>query len=539
MYKFTYIFVFTLFLGIRGDVLAQSTEVEENRLVVIVAPGKLPEAIRAATVEIRDLVVVTKDQADKRSAWQRDFYKGSAPLFPLEQDDLTIDQIDAALAEYQVLAKKISASKELLDPEESKWRDKRLALKYQQEKDASEKQAALEAKVDDFLERPYDLNGEYEIKMLDRLIELGESLSQQVPDRAEAINHFLKPWKNHAENLRAGKVLIDGSWTTPQDLQALREAKALEAMTKFLDEGLKLTMESVVVPQTSVLLVAALIVMTLVLVLYMFLWLASSRGGTLTFGGALFMIFGLVVLGGYLYYGYKIFNASSTITDYVELKETATDEADRRVLQRALFVASSPAGLKLQNSDIEIKISDIQLNKLLQNNTEFVREGESELFDMERVAFAVLFFHDRVVFLDEAVVFGKSFLIRHELVHRITDELISFDGVTVYLGDVKLPGQLINFFWMKLRKDLKAMIHHTGMSEIYEISNIEEGSISLIMTRKPQMPDTTELSAPVVPVSKSAPSSVPPQETEQAQPPVTEDAEVEEAGAATIQESGE
>jgi len=111
---------------------------------------------------------------------------------------------------------------------------------------------------------------------------------------------------------------------------------------------------------------------------------------------------------------------------------------------------------------------------------------------MERVAFSAIFFNDRVVFVDEVIVFGKSFLIRYELYHRITDEIISFDGVAVYFGGAELPGQLLNYFWMKLRQDLKGMISATGVNEIYELAGISEGYISLVMTKKPQGAKTSQ-----------------------------------------------
>ncbi|MEM1156739.1 MAG: hypothetical protein AAGH72_00655 [Verrucomicrobiota bacterium] len=466
--------------------LASAQENLVNRLVLVEAPGKSPEVIKAATVEIRELVVVTTDESGKRSALQRDFYKGSAPFFTEDSGNATIPEVESVLQEFQQLARESSDFKELLVPEELKWRDQLAELKRQQEKAAQEKLDEINTQVDDFLTRPYDISEEYTLKMLQRLMELGESLSNQAPDRASEITEFLKPWVAHSTELEAGNILHEGVWVTPQELAEIKEATAREAINKFLEEGLEIQMESVVVPQTSMLLSGGLIIMTLVLVLYMFLYLASSRGGTLTFGGAIFLLIGIAIIGGYGYYGYQILNAPASIEEYLNESEVETNEPDMLTLERALFVSGNPKGLQLEETDLEVNVSDMEVNKLLKEDTDFVREGESELFDMERVAFATFFLNDRVIFLDEAVVFGKSFLIRYELAHRISDDLIAFDGVTVYFGGVKLPGQLLNYFWMKLRQDLKGMIEATGISEIYELASISEGYISLVMTQKPQ-----------------------------------------------------
>ncbi|MEM6883644.1 MAG: hypothetical protein AAF571_01335 [Verrucomicrobiota bacterium] len=458
----------------------------QNRLVLITTPGKLPEVVRASTIEIRQDVVVATDQEGKRSVWQKDFYAGSAPLFSEDSANASKQEVEEVLQEFQKLADIASGVDALIGPELKKWQDKLSELVALKEQEAKEKLAAINTQIDDFLTRPYDINEGYTLKMLERLMELGSSLIQKAPERAAEIEEFLKPWSEHAAQLKSGKSLYDGVWMTPSEIKKIKDAKAREAIAKFVEEGVKLEMESVVVPQTSTLLSGGLIIMTLVLVIYMFLYLASSRGGTLTFGGAIFLLFGIGIIGGYIYYGYKIFSAPSSIDEYILLGESNTDEADRQTLERVLFVSGKPEGLKLEQSDLEIDISDIQVNKLLKNNTDYIREGESELFDLERVAFATVFFNDRVVFVDEVIIFGKSFLIRYELYHRITDEVISFDGVEVYFGGAKLPGQLLNYFWMKLRQDLKGMISATGVTEYYELAGISEGYISLVMTKRPE-----------------------------------------------------
>ena len=136
------------------------------------------------------------------------------------------------------------------------------------------------------------------------------------------------------------------------------------------------------------------------------------------------MLFGLAVLGGYIYYGYQVFSGPSTIAGYLADGTLDTNgDMDATVdaqkngnegLTRALFLASKPEDLNVSKEDFEVTLKDGHINDLLENNVAYVRQGEPELFDLERVRLACLFKQESLLILDEVVVFGKSFLIRHE-----------------------------------------------------------------------------------------------------------------------------
>jgi len=464
---------------------AAAAEIQKDRLVLIKTPGKMIEAFSVASLEIQEMVVVTMDDSGKRSAWQRKYYQGSVRLFSQENSTQDVASMESILQEFRQLASKSPECKELIQLEQSKWQNHLVQLKLEQQKAAEEKRAQINDLLTRFFARSYNINEAHTHDSLRRHIELGESLIDQAPDRSSEISDLLKPWKVHLSELEAGKLLHEGEWITAQELKEQKDAESQAAVTKFLEQGLNIQMEAVVVPQTATLIVGGVIVITLVMVLYLFLTLASSPSG-MGFGGATFLLVGLAIIGLYLYYGYKVFNAPSSIVAYLAGDEVRSDEIDIMELERALFVSADLDHLELAQTDLKVTISDRQVNSLLENNTDFIREGEAELFDMERVAFATLFSANRVVFLDEVVVFGKSFLIRYELDHQISDELISFDGVAVYFGHAKLPGQFLNYFWMNLRRDLQGMIQATGVSNFYQLSSITEGSISLVMTRRPQ-----------------------------------------------------
>jgi hypothetical protein len=412
-------------------------------------------------------------------------------LFPESSDDLSLEKAREAVGQYAKFRQSIEATVPEVEKEQSKWEKFISDVESQRQAELARKNEELEAAYQAFLARQYEPTSEYTEATLLSIAEQGKNLMEQLPDKAAEIETFLKPWIQHALYLDQGRVYLEGEWLTPEEIRDRKIEKLNEAMEAFLREGISLQMESVVVPQTSVLLALGVSILTLVLILYIFLWLASSRGGNLTFGGAIFLIFGLAVLGAYGYFGFKLFSGPTTIKEALPL--AGDQQGDSEVLKRALFLASKPKDYQLGKDDLSIEIPDSQLNPFLDNHLEFVRVGESDLFDMERLRFACLFFNDHVMLFDEVVVFGKSFLIRHRLNHVIDSENISFTGFQVYLGEARLPGQLAGHFWMNLREDLAKLLKISRIPEIYQISDIEEGVIKLTLTRTPEKAEPAEI----------------------------------------------
>ncbi|MEM6822163.1 MAG: hypothetical protein AAF558_09505 [Verrucomicrobiota bacterium] len=460
-------------------------EVMKDRLVALNVSGQGLVAVRAKTLEVRELVVVTVSDIGKRSAWQRDFYLGSVPLFPETVDELTDDDIASAVSEFSEFLASHPQAANILGKEREKWTElQSLKLEAKAEQEA-QLRAELQEKIQEFMTRKYDPKQKYSSEELIDLATEARSLMDQLPEEAEKIGEFMKPWLEHAKHVEEGKIYYQEEWLTPEEVKQKRQEVLQKAMDKFMEEGADLKMEGVVVPQMSILLASGVILVTLILILYLFLWLASSRGGTLTFGGALLLLLGLAVLGAYTYFGFKIFSGASTIDAYLA-QPSGDSDVDVSSVQRTLFLASKPKAFSLTKEDREVVLQDQQINKLLGDHLEFELAEESELFDMERVGFACLFLGDKVVLLDEVVVFGKSFLYRYELSHNITETLIQFTDFNAYLGGATLPGQVANHMWMKVRRHLREFLNRTGLPDVYQISDVKDGTITVRMSKVPE-----------------------------------------------------
>ncbi|MGF1678052.1 MAG: hypothetical protein ACFCUX_02540 [Candidatus Methylacidiphilales bacterium] len=482
--KFLPRIVVLLFLLSFADGLTAQT-VLENRLAVFRKPGTDPVVTRSAVLEIRDLVVVSIDPSGKRSAWQRDFFLGSAPFVPEGALTLVEKDIEKALGEFSALYAMDAKLLPLLAEEESKWKTNLEELRNLAEKETEAQKAEMESRVQVFMALEYDPSVTYEADHLASVINEGEALAILSPQRAGEILHAVEIWKKHVEHKKEGRSFINGEWVSPQEIRQRSDAAELQAMDHFSNSGVKLEMNAVTVPQTSLLIAVGLSVLTLIIVLYMFLNLASS-GGALTFGGGLMLLAGVAILGIYGYYVYEFLKGPGSIAEVISIKEEATT-LEHKPLKRILFLASKPEVFRVKQEDVEVELTDDMINASLQSSLKFVRTGSSELFDMERTAFACQLYGDRVVLMEEVVVFGKTLLIRHELMHRITEDSIAFNDFRVYLNGARLPGQLAAHFWMNLRKSLLGLLNSSGLPEIYQLADIEEGSLKLRLSKKPDI----------------------------------------------------
>lgn len=482
--------ILILLLGLLVSGNSLLAEEAENQIAVLNLPGKGGSALRASKIEVRELVVVVIDQSGKRSAWQKDFLVGMAPLFPATEDNITSDTATQAIQKFEQLLRAAGGKVDEVEREQAKWKNYLSDLEAKQEEEKAQKKEKMEAAFETFTARQYDPSEKYTEETLLSIAEQAKNLMGIMPEKAQEIETFLEPWLQHAKYIDEGRIYLDGKWVSPQELRERRQNRLKEAMDAFMEEGISLYMESVVVPQSSVLLTLGGMIFTLVLIVYIFLWLASSRGGNLTFGGAIFLLFGLAVLGAYGYFGFKVFSGPTTIEQaMVPLADSSEGQA---VLTRALFLASEPKDYEIGKNELQIQLQDSQLNQFFKDHLKFVRQGESELFDMERVGFACLFFDDHVMIFDEVIVFGKSFLIRYRLDHQIDSEHIHFTGFNVFFGGAQLPNQLAGHFWINLREDLVKLIGISKIAEIYQIGDIQDQILTLTLMRTPEKAEALE-----------------------------------------------
>jgi hypothetical protein len=480
--------LFLCLLGLQAQ--AGSAEIE-NQIAVFKVPGDGFSVVRARIIEMQELVVMVTDEAGKHGAWQKEFLIGMAPLFPESDSAVTVDQAREAVEAFARIRESLENPVQAVAEEESKWKDLYSRLDVRRVEEVAREKEETEAALAAFMVRPYDPSEKYAEATLLSIVEEGKELTQKLPEEAEEIRVVLEPWLQHAKYLQEGKAYLDGQWLTLEEISQYKEERLREAMAAFLEKGIPLQMPSVVVPQLSVLIALGIITFTLGFTLYLFIWLAIKRGGGLSSRNVVFvLLFGLAVLGGYGYFGFKIFSGPKTIADAITSPgEQAANEAP---LNRALFLAGKPVDCQLTEEDMQIEILDDQLNQFFHDHLQFDRSSESKSLEVERIRFACRFYDDHVMLFDEVVVLERHFLIRYRLNHEINSETFQFTGAEAYLGEARLVGGLAGYFWRHLRHDLSAVLSTSKIPELYQVSDIKDHKIQLRLIRPPEKESLAE-----------------------------------------------
>jgi len=479
--------------GLISSSTAIAQVVQRDQLILIESPGKERELIEAATVVNNELVTIVTDVAGKRRAVQKDYMINIMPILPADRADLDMDSVRATIDQYQQVIQTNPQFKQTLESRMADWQQQLVGFEKEQAEQAA-KQAAqlklLNTEADTFLARSYSITETYSAEELTETIAQARRLIPDLPDRAQAINEALSLWENHLNNLQAGNIVFDGAWITPTELKRMRQEKEQAAQTSFLS-SLEFEMGTQVFSQNTIWMLLGVAALGLLLPLII---LAQTAFGLIR-GEALSMIqFGLstIAVGFLLFYGYvgyRCSNDPSEITDYVEKTEGDLDAPGADQLQRALFLSSSPDSLVLTKSDTEIQLSALEINGIAQQKIKLVQNHESSPTMAERVEIYLELTNSHVKFFEQIQWGGQSLLVRYDLSHKIENNVLLFQDVDVYLGDLKLPAKLKSLLWMNLRKDLAQLFETSGITQYYQLAGVEADHLKLIMVERPMVSD--------------------------------------------------
>ncbi len=467
------------FSGEQGSILsAQTLEVKENQLVVLKMPNSTYKLLRARQVEVKELVFMIMDADGKRSAFQKELVARMVEIHDPAISKLTKEQIDVLLADYAKAIADFPVTKEILTLETAKWKKVTAVERLQ----VAEKEAGRAKALENSNANVFDESKDYTPEELAAVINPAKEAMQMYPDLNEAIQSNLKPWLQRSEDLKEGKRRFEGRWITGQEIRLIQEERVSTEQEKYFKEKAKLNFSSLILPQTSVLIAILIAAGTLLSVLFSFIHLATSRGGNLTFGGALALLLGLAILGAYGFYAYKILNFTSELSEYWadSHKVNVPEDQMPNPLPRMLFMASGSTVRKISDEDAKVTMTDTQINVLMRKYLKFERRSGTELLDIERIQTVVRFYSDRIEFVDEAICLGKKVLIRYELFYRTDADSFNIYNQDVYLGGAKLPASLASFMFRQFYRNLQDCLNETNLPSIYSIEKITEGQVGFI-----------------------------------------------------------
>ncbi|MDZ4787764.1 MAG: hypothetical protein SH807_02380 [Blastochloris sp.] len=484
---------------------AQADEIKTNQVVVLQIPGSPLKIIRANQVELKDIVFVTVDELNRSQRWQKSFLVGMVPLVDAKGiEDMTDVQIQEILSSYEKLTSDFPDTKKLLESESFKLRK----LSEDRKRAASEKEALKKEAFEKIVNQPFEDAKNYLPEELDALITQAQIVAKDYPDLGEKIDSFLAPWLQRQSYLKENKTRFEGKWLTPQEVKEILEVRSEQEQEKLFKETTKLSFSSLVLPQASMLLILGTISLLLLSVFYSFFYLATERGGNLTFVGAIILLVGLGVLGCYGYYGFKALNFTTSANEYWAEAYKVAQPEDQVVnpLPRMLFLASGSQNRRIRPSDASVTFEDRQLNVLLKKYLKIQRSDQAQILDLERNKLLVRFYSDRVEFIDEVVCLGKQMLIRYEILYKTDGKVLSFYDQNIYVGGARLPSRLGAFLFRQFLRQLQESIKATNIATLYSIEKIEGGSVTLlwpIPTQKPRAKPQTQMPAPVPAVNEA------------------------------------
>jgi hypothetical protein len=485
---------------------AQDEEIKKNQWVIIKAPASPAKIIKAKQVEIKELVLIVVDDEDKRSAWQKSMLLHMVEAFSEEGAKRSSEEIQQMVVVYEKLMADVPESKGLLMEEVKKWNAVMEDLKVQEvkkgeleEKNAADKKELLQQATQEVFEDAK----EYRLEEVKMVLSKAEQVSRDYPDLEPTLQEYVKPWLQRQKYLEEGRQRRQGEWLTKEEISEMTKKEAEQEEQTYFEEGDKLGFSSLILPQTSVLLVLGLIVLTVLSIIYTFYCLATSREGNLTFSGALMLLLGLGILGVYGYYIFSVLNFTSKLTEYwpeaYAFKESP--EQSEKTLARMLYMASGSTKRQIKAEDSKVELQDTQMNVLVREHLKLHSAEEKKFFDVERLQLVVRFHPDRIEFVDEVACAGKQLLIRYEIFYKISDNTFKVDKQKVFLGGAELPSSAGSYLFRRFFTQLQDSLNKTNLNQLYSVENIELGKARFIwpmVVEVPQMAKPKTKSKPAV-----------------------------------------
>jgi hypothetical protein len=465
------------FTELTPTVSGQTLEVKENQLVILKMTTGPAKVIKAKQVEVKEQVIMTTDFEGKRSAWQKSMVAHMISLHDDQTEKLSDDKIEECLSLYAKVMAEYSESKDILDQETLKWR----TVQEKGKKLASEVQEQGASALQQHTQAVFDQTKNYTIAELTAVIGPGLTLAQQRAELTEQLTEYLKPWQQRLQYLEEGRKLFEGQWLTKAEILKMKEERSLAEQQRFFTEEAKLNLTSLVLPQSTVIISLLVVVGTLLSVLFSFYGLATSRGGNLTFSGAITLLLGLAILGAYGFYGYKISNFTTELKDYWEGAYTTSVPEDQlpNPLPRLMFMASGSTLRNITPADAKVVLQDTQINVLIKKFLKITPPAQAQTLDLQRTEIAVRLLSDRIEFIDQVVCFDKKILIRYEIFYKSDAGSFSIYRQDVYLGGAHLPSALGSFMFRQFFRSFQDCVNATNIPQIYTIEKVEAGALAL------------------------------------------------------------
>jgi hypothetical protein len=414
-------------------------------LVLVREPGGVT-ALRATSVQQQGPVAVVECVNGTRAIVQPRSVIAQLPWY--SDSDLNNEALDlrklAAL--YEATARNFPSLHAILSADAAHFH----AIVDGRVKDAQHARQALHEQAVRITATRYDPSAGYTAEDLAKLLLDAEKMRHESPADADAIDAWATPFRRHFLNLLAGRIYVDGSWTTAQEI-AKRELAARQAA--FL-EGLRYQLDPVALSAADVGRAARE-----PLIILLFVMLAAAGVAILFRKRPRIMFSGLTVCCcAPLVLAFFFFLATRRPGDMPLTPDNATEKS---------VVAALASAAGVGDSRVTHDLSEDALNVFLARRVTIGSLPASA--DATRQALVVRLLPGRILVFQMVQALGLEWVVRCDLSLQSSGGRQSLVLTGVSLGKVACPPALSRRIWNSLEPGLTSLFNASHLGGDFQV----------------------------------------------------------------------
>jgi hypothetical protein len=322
-------------------------------------------------------------------------------------------------------------------------------------------------------------------------------LIKALPAEAAMLEEGLKLWVEIEQAQLAGQRWFEGLWKTPEEIEALREAKRKEQLARAMVQVAAMPMPGVVasaeVMKKIKIGAVASISLGVVAMLAFFFWRTSSKtvvhtktqgdvelshsGGMLLWFKIAALLASVALVGVESFYIYKLwFGHPGAVA--IEAQPESSEN-----LMKLLYASSRPEGLKAADVPKQISVSQGEINSHLAKHLAFSVDHPSGA--LVRTVWGVRVTPQAVQFQENLKCDDRQWTALYEVVLTESAAGTSFSTGRVTVDGLLVPNLLGGLLWNGFQADLLAWVKKTNLDMHFAFAGVDGDKVKFILKNMP------------------------------------------------------
>ncbi len=467
--------------------------------VVISMADREPRVLEAAEVQEKEGMVTLRDGNGKAiGAWQKESVSGRIAQLPKDRETWTGEKITSQLKELEAFVAQHPVAAPLINPAIEEARAYIKVLEAKAAAEEAEKQRELQKRLEAVRAVPRPLRtSPPAVEDLSAHIREVRELIKALPAEAAMLEEGLKLWVEIEQALLAGQRWFEGLWKTPEEIEALREAKRKEQLAQAMVQIAAMPMPGVVasadiMKKIKIGAVASISVCVIAMLILFFLRTSSKTvvhtrtqgdvelshsGGLLLWFKIAALLASVVLVGVESFYIYKLWFGNPGAVA-IEAKPESSDD-----LMRLLYASSRPEGLKGADVPKEVSVSQEIINGHLAKHLAFMVESSDGA--LVRTAWAVRVSPQAIHFQENLKCGDRQWTALYEIVLTESAAGTSFSTGRVTVDGLTVPNLLGGYLWNGFQADLLAWVKKTNLDTHYGFAGVDGDKVKFSLKNMP------------------------------------------------------